>query len=247
MTCKKCGRAIPAQLTVPPNAKPHVRPAGKAGAGNDDRLSFADTAMSRIGKSGMPGVGLGVVGLSAFALLAGIFWVLHSSQTGPPPPIVESATPAAQMTQMLVSYQAPDYVIGFTLMGADGKEMARSGRVKLTISAVTHLGVQGGGSFDKESKLYESTFEVNPTHFSWYTTGGLGFRARRLLCGIRVPAKLLSRQPPDHAEGKVTAKFFDGQDQTKMIGFYTKFFFPSLSQKKPATAETNAPAATSPK
>ncbi|MFA6563610.1 MAG: hypothetical protein WCV00_17020 [Verrucomicrobiia bacterium] len=240
LSCSKCGRAIPAQLTVPATAKPHVRPAGKASAkanaDDDERLSFAKVAMSRMSKPGVPGLGLAMVGLSAFALLGGIFWVLHSSQMGPAPAITESALPAAQMTQMIVSYQAPNYIIGFTLLDGDGKEIARSGRVRLTISEVTHLGVQGGGSFDKESKLYESTFDVNPTHFSWNETGGLGFRARRLLCGIRVPANLLSRQPPSHAEGKVTARFFDGQDETKMTGFYSKFFFPSLTPKEPAPA-----------
>jgi hypothetical protein len=124
--------------------------------------------------------------------------------------------------------------------------MSRSGRVKLTLSEVTRLALQGSGSFEKETKLYESTFTVNPTHFSWYETGGLGFRARRLLCGIRVPEHLLSRQPPGHAEGKVTARFYDGQDDTKMVGFYTKFFFPS-KPTAPAPAETNAPSAASPK
>lgn len=249
LSCNKCGRAIPAQLTVPPDAKPHVRPAAKdptkAKAEADDRLSFAGAAMGRMNRSGGPWLGLAMVGLSAFALLGGIFWVLQSSQTGPPPAITESALPAAQMTQMIVSYQAPNYVIGFTLLDGAGKEIARSGRVKLTISEVTHLGVQGSGSFDKESKLYESTFDVNPTHFTWYVTGGLGFRPRRLLCGIRVPAHLLSRQPPGHAEGKVTARFFDGQDETKMVGFYSKFFFPSTTAKEPAPAETNAPSAAS--
>ena len=249
LSCNKCGRAIPAQLTVPVDAKPHVRPAGKdpakAGADDDERLSFAAVAMSRMSKSGTPWLGLALVGLSAFALLGGIFWVLQSSQTGPPPEIKESVLPAAQMTQMIVSYKAPNYVIGFTLLDSNRVEIARSGRVKLTIGEITHLGVQGGGSFDKESKLYESTLDVNPTHFSWYETGGVGFKARRLLCGIRVRANLLSRQPPGHAEGKVTARFFDGQDETKMTGFYSKFFFPSLTKKEPALAETNAPAAAS--
>lgn len=185
--------------------------------------------MSRMSKSGTPWLGLALVGLSAFALLGGIFWVLQSSQTGPAPEIKESPVPAAQMTQMIISYQAPDYVIGFTLLDSNRVQIARSGRVKLTISEVTHLGVQGSGSFDKESKLYESAFDVNPSHFTWYTTGGLGFRPRRLLCGIRVPASLLSRQPPSHAEGKVTARFYDGQDENKMVGFFSKFFFPSTT------------------
>jgi hypothetical protein len=243
LTCVQCGRAIPAQLTVSPNAKPHVRPAGKtparAAADDDERLSFADAAMNRIGGMRTPWLGLGVVGLSAFALLGGIFWVLHSSQMGPPPPIVESAQPAAQMTKMIVSFQPPDYVFGFTLLDANGTEMARSGRVRLTISEITRLAIQGSGSFEKEAKLYESSFTVNPTHFSWYETGGVGFKARRLLCGIRVPSHLLSRQPPDHAEGKVTARFFDGQDETKMVGFYSKFFFSSQMKKKPAPKAEN--------
>jgi hypothetical protein len=188
--------------------------------------------------SGMrtPWLGLMMVGLSAFALVGGIFWTLRSSQMGPPPPIVESAQPAAQMTQMIVSFQPPDYVFGFTLLDANNKEIARSGRVRLTLCEITRLAVQGSGSFEKETKLYESAFDVNPTHYSWYETGGVGFKARRLLCGIRVPAKHLSRMPPDHAEGKVTARFFDGEDPTKMVGFYSKFFFSSQMKKKPAPA-----------
>lgn len=246
LSCAECGRAIPAQLTVSADAKPQVRPAGKvparANMDDDERLSFAEAAMGRLNKStGTPWMGLMVVGMSAFALVGGIFWVLQSSQTGPPPPITESAVPAAQMAQMIVSHQPPHYVIGFTLLNSDGKEIARSGRVKLTLSEVTRLALQGSGSFEKETKLYESTFPVNATHFSWYETGGLGFRARRLLCGVRVPEHLLSRQPPGHAEGKVTARFYDGQDETKMVGFYTKFFFPS-KPTAPVPAETNAPA-----
>lgn len=249
MTCTQCGRAIPAQLTVSPNAKPHVRSAAKTSAktnmDDDERLSFADAAISRISGTRTPWLAMTMVGLSAFALLGGIFWVLHSSQMGPPPPITESAQPAAQMTQMIVSFQPPDYVFGFTLLDGNNKEIARSGRVKLTISEIARLTLQGSGSFEKETKLYESTFDVNATNFSWYETGGIGFKARRLLCGVRVRANMLSRQPPGHAEGKVTAKFYDGQDETKMVGFYSKFFFPS-KPTEPAPAETNAPAASAP-
>lgn len=150
-----------------------------------------------------------------------------TQQPPTPPEIKESPVPAAQMTQMIVSYQPPDFVIGFTLLDANNKEIARSGRVKLTMSEITHLGVQGVGPFKGENKLYESTFDVNPTHFTWDTTGGSGFPPRRLMCGIRVPANLLSRMPPSHAEGKVTARFYDGQDETKMVGLFSKFFFPS--------------------
>jgi hypothetical protein len=249
LSCAQCGRAIPAQLTVSPTAKPHVRPAGKPSAkvavDDDERLSFADATLGRMGGMRTPWLGLMMVGVSALALVGGIFWVLRSSQTGPPPPIVESAVPAAQMTQMIVSFQPPDYVFGFTLLDADGKEIARSGRVKLTLCEITRLALQGSGSFEKETKLYESTFDVNPTHFTWYETGGVGFKARRLLCGVRVPAKLLSRMPPDHAEGKVTARFYDGQDETKMVGFYSKFFFSSQMKKKPVPTPDSA-AASSP-
>ncbi|MBI5684166.1 MAG: hypothetical protein HZC54_03710 [Verrucomicrobia bacterium] len=246
LTCNKCGRAIPAQLTVSPNAKPRVRPpgkgSGKANMDDDERLSFAEAAISRISGTRTSWMAMTMVGLSAFALLGGIFWVLHSSQMGPPPPIVESSQPAAQITQMIVSFQPPDYVFGFTLLDSNDKEIARSGRVKLTVSEITRLALQGSGSFEKETKLYESTFDVNPTHFSWYETGGVGFKARRLLCGVRVPSHLLSRMPPDHAEGKVTVRFFDGQDETKMTGFYKKFFFSSVMKKKPAPTPESAPA-----
>lgn len=250
MTCVKCGRAIPAQLTVSPNAKPQVRPAGKSAAkaadDDDERRSFAESAIGRMGGMRTPWLGLMMVGLSAFGLLGGIFWVLQSSQLGPPPPIMESPLPAAQMTQMIVSFQPPDYVFGFTLLDTNGKEMARSGRVRLTVSEITRLVLQGSGSFEKETKLYESTFDVNPAQFSWYETGGVGFKSRRLLCGIRVPAHLLSRQPPDHAEGKVTARFFDGQDETKMVGFYSKFFFPSGMKAPKSPAESPDAAAKKP-
>jgi hypothetical protein len=79
----------------------------------------------------------------------------------------------------------------------------------------------------------------------WYTTGGLGFRPRRLICAVRVPASLLSRQPPGHAEGKVTARFYDGQDQDKMVGFFSKFFFPSAPPKETAPETESAPASLS--
>ena len=245
LTCKQCGRAIPAQLTVPATAKPRVRSApgsaaAKAGADAGERLSFAKVAMSRMNKSGTPWLGLALVGLSAFALLGGIFWALQTTKSGPPPEIKESSLPPAQMTQMIVSYQAPDFVIGFTLLDSNRVEIARSGRVKLTMGEITHIGVQGAGSFDNETKLYESSFEVNPSCFTWYTTGGLGFRPRRLICAIRVPDTLLSRKPPGHAEGKVTARFYDGQDKNLMVGFFSKFFFPSTTPKETAPAANAA-------
>lgn len=248
LSCVKCGRAIPAQLTVSPAAKPHVRPmaggpALKAAENGETRLSFADAAMGRLRKSsGTPWMGLLMVGVSAFVLLGGIFLALQSVQTGPAPEIKESPVPPAQMTQMIISYRAPDYFIGFTLLDADRKEIARSGRVKLTIGEITHMGVQGVGSFDNESKLYENSFPVNASNYIWYTTGGLGFRARRLICAVRVPADHLSRQPPGHAEGKVTARFYDGQDEEKMVGFFSKFFFPSVQAKEAAPAAEPAPA-----
>ena len=253
LSCVKCGRAIPAQLTVPATAKPHVRPPSggdgpKTVENADERISFAEAAMGRLRKSsGTPWLGLLIVGVSAFVLIAGIFWALQSVQTGPPPEIKESPLPAAQMTQMIVSYRAPEFVIGFTLLDSNRVEIARTGRVKLTIGEITHIGVQGGGSFDNESKLYESSFLVNSSNFTWYTTGGLGFRPRRLICAVRVPSDLLSRQPPGHAEGKVTARFYDGQDEDKMVGFFSKFFFPSTPPKEtaPATESTAAsPSAT---
>ena len=242
LSCVKCGRAIPAQLTVSPTAKPHVRApvasdAPKAAETRDERLSFAQAAMGRLRKSaGTPWLGLLMVGVSAFVLIAGIFWALQSVQTGPPPEIKESPLPPAQMTQMIVSYQAPNYVVGFTLLDSNRVEIARSGRVQLTIGEITHIGVQGGGMFENENKLYNSSFLVNSSNFTWYTTGGLGFRPRRLICAVRVPANLLSRQPPDHAEGKVTARFYDGQDEDNMVGFYSKFFFPSAPAKEAAPA-----------
>ena len=248
MTCVKCGRAIPAQLTVAPTAKPQVRPAAggpapKAGTG-DERLSFADAAMGRLRKSsGVPWMGLALVGVSAFVLLGGIFWALQSVKTGPAPEIKESPVPPAQMTQLIISFRPPDYFIGFTLLDAERQEMARSGRVKLTISEITHMGGQGVGSFDNESKLYENAFPVSSSNFIWYTTGGLGFRPRRLMCAVRVPADHLSRQPPDHAEGKITARFYDGQDKEKMVGFYSKFFFPSVPMKETAPPAEKPPAA----
>jgi hypothetical protein len=49
--------------------------------------------------------------------------------------------------------------------------------------------------------------------------------------------------PPDHAEGKVTARFFDGEDPAKMVGFYSKFFFSSQMKKKPAATAEAATAA----
>jgi hypothetical protein len=248
MSCVKCGRAIPAQLTVAPTAKPQVRPpaggeAAKTAEPAGERLSFADAAMGRLRKSsGTPWFGLIMVGVSAFVLLGGIFLALQSVQTGPPPEIKESLLPPAQMTQMIISYRPPDYVVGFTLLDSNRVEIARSGRVKLTVSEITHMGVQGVGSFENERKLYESSFLVNSSNFIWYTTGGLGFRPRRLICAVRVPADLLSRQPPDHAEGKVTARFYDGQHQDKMVGFFSKFFFPAPPKESAPAAEPAAAA-----
>jgi len=53
----------------------------------------------------------------------------------------------------IVSYQAPDYVIGFTLLDSNRVEIAVSGRVKLTVSEITHIGVQGAGTFDNEANF----------------------------------------------------------------------------------------------
>jgi hypothetical protein len=229
-TCMKCGWAIPSQLTVAPDAKPHVKAAAKPAAhsehdgGKPLRVSFSPPARTK--DSPMQGLMLALVISLALALLFGCFWWLaQAAQPKPPGPITESPVPAKRMSQLAFQRDGNDFVIYFTLINGEEKEIARAGQVKLTISKMSKIGLEGAGTFFQEGKLYDNQFKVDVSNFSWLDTSMIMTSFRRLVCGIRVPASELSRLPPARTEGKVTVKFYDGRDPAQMTGLSQKFFF----------------------
>ncbi|MCX7825682.1 MAG: hypothetical protein N2689_09000 [Verrucomicrobiae bacterium] len=226
MTCVKCGFAIPSQMTVLPTAKPKVKLADKKAETKDkepssQRVSFATRVVGRPSSTAWLTFG----GLAFFLLLliGVLFWGLHSL-SGSLPPIKESPTPPARMTDLVISRHPPDYVVFFTLRDEKDVQIARAGRVNLTISEITHIGVAGSGVFDQENKLYEGSFEVDASHYQWYQPGGF-FMPARLICATRVPVSNFKRPPKPGYEGRVTVKFYDRADPAKVYGLQLKFFF----------------------
>jgi hypothetical protein len=225
-TCVKCGRAIPAQLTVPPDAKPRVKAAGASPDNTEAfRVSFADAARGK--ESSMTGVLLALVIGLALLLLLGSFWYLNRGGQQQPLPVAieESSKPPAHMSQLAFQRDPENFVIYFVLVDDAGREIARSGRVKLTLSEVTHMKLEGSGQFASEHKLYENEFDVDAAKFSWFDVGGFTSSLRRLVCAVKVPNSALSRLPAPRREGQVTVKFTDAKEPKLMMGLSKKFFF----------------------
>lgn len=228
--CVKCGCAIFSQLTVAPDAKPHVKAATKPAThhehGGDKPLRVSFSPAERTKDSPMQGLMLAVIiGLALLLLFGSFWWLAQTSQPKAAGPITESPAPAKMMSQLAFQRDGKDFVIYFTLINDEGKEIARPGQVKLLISEVSKLGVEGAGTFSQEHKLYDNQFKVDVSNFSWYDPGVVLSGFRRLVCGIRVPSDDLSRQPAPKREGKVTAKFYDGRTPEKVVGLSQKFFF----------------------
>jgi len=229
-TCVKCGRAIPAQLTVAPDAKPHVKaaPTPAAQARHDAnaplRVSFSQPGRTK--DSATQGLMLAaVIGLALLLLLGALWWLAQMSSPKTAGPITESPTPPKMMSQLAFQRSGNDFIVYFTLTNEAGQEIARPGQVKLTISEISKLGVEGAGTFSQENKLYDNQFNVEVKDFSWYDPGVVLSGFRRLVCGIRVPASDLSRLPAPGREGKITAKFYDGRVPETVVGQWQKFFF----------------------
>lgn len=229
-TCVKCGHAILSQLTVAPDAKPHMKATAKPAAhherddGKPLRVSFSPA--ERIKDSSMQGLMLAaIIGLALLLLLGSFWWLAKMSTPKPAGPITESPAPAKMMSQLAFQRDGKDFVIYFTLINDAGEEIARPGQVKLVISEISKLGVEGAGTFSRETKLYENQFKVDVKDFSWYDPGVVLSGFRRMVCGIRVPSGDLSRQPAAGREGKVTAKFYDGRVPEKVVGLSQKIFF----------------------
>ncbi len=226
--CVKCGHAILSQLTVAPGAKPRMRSAQPAAGAGTDNEPFSVSFSSVMRKeSPMQGLVLAlVIGLALALMLACFWWLAQSSQPKPAGPITENSKPARMMSQLAFQRDRNDFVIYFTLIDDDGKEIARPGQVKLTISEMSKIGIEGTASFSQERKLYDNEFKVDVSNFSWFDPGAmLSSSFRRLVCGVRVPTGELSRQPPPRSEGRVTVKFYDGRQPERMTGLSQKFFF----------------------
>jgi hypothetical protein len=225
MTCLKCGYAIPSQMTVLPTAKPKVKAAEEKADAKEKEparnyVSFATRVVGS--SSSMTWLTFGGLIFCVLLLIGGLFWGLRS-QSASLPAIQESPKPPARMTDLIITRHPPGYVVLFTLRDEKNIQVARSGKLKLTISEITHVGVAGSGMFDQESKLYEATFDVVASNFQWYNPSF--FVAPRMICATRVAMGNLSRPPKAGHEGRVTAKFYDGQDPAKMYGLQLKFFF----------------------
>ncbi|MBI5394213.1 MAG: hypothetical protein HZA91_02845 [Verrucomicrobia bacterium] len=228
--CVKCGRAIPSHLTVAPDAKPHVKTAAKpdtaSGRAVDMPFRVSFTPISRAKESPMQGLMLAVViGLALLLLFACFWWLARAAQPTPPSPITESPVPAKMMSQLAFQRDNNDFMIYFTLINDEGKEIARPGLVKLSISEISKIGLEGAGTFSQENKLYENQFKVDVSKFIWYDPGMMLTSFRRLVCAVRVPASELSKQPAPRRAGKVTLKFHDGHDPERVTGLSQKFFF----------------------
>jgi len=231
MTCVKCGFAIPSQMTVLPTAKPKVKPAEEKADAKDKAppRHYASFATAAVGTSkSMTWLTFGGLIFFVFLLIGVLCWGMRSL-SGSLPPIKESSTPPARMTDLVISRFPPDYLVLFTLRDEKNVQIARSGQVKLTISEITHVGVAGSGMFDQESKLYEGAFDVDASNFQWYQPGGF-FVPARMICATRVPMSNLKRPPKPGFEGRVTVKFYDHADPAKMYGLQLKFFFSTEGQ-----------------
>ena len=129
------------------------------------------------------------------------------------------------MSQLAFQKDKKDFVVYFTLLDDEGQQIARPGQVRLTISEVTRLSIEGRGQFSQESHLYDSGFNVSPSDFVWYDAGGFTASFRRLVCAMRVPITSLSRQPEPTRRGKVTVKFTDGKSSHSTMKLSQEFFF----------------------